>query len=262
MQNFLAGQDIALTIDVSDVGMEFTAISYDVVDANGVVVIGRTAVIGPVAGLSEIVVTVPTVSNVLLAGETIAARSVTLYITGTGLAAGITAKSVTYALVAQDRLPAPSVSFQSLVSAEMIAFDLVNIDGWDSATDRQRVSALMEARSRLVRLRYRWVPGDYQSRVSSHVELTEYWFNSMSDDEWFSMDEFFKEALRRAQVVEAAYILTTDPDAQYRAAGVTSVTIGESSKSFLSTRSAKLSVSTRAMQILARYIDGPRLTRA
>lgn len=261
MQSFLADQDITLTIDVSDVGMALTAVDYMVVDEEGGVIVARTSLPGITSSTTDVTITVPAVSNALPVGKTIVARSVTLLITGTGLAGGLAAKKVSYAITALDRLPAPGASFQSLISADMLASDIPGLPSWAVATDEQKTGALMEARNRMVQMRYYWIPEDYMRRVSSHIELNEYWFNTMSTSEWATMDSQFKTALRRAQLIEADFLLTDDPDAAMRSAGVINNKIGESSKTFVSTRASKSPICPRAMTVIARFLAPHRVTR-
>lgn len=263
MLTFLAGQDTIATLSLEDTGLELTALSYKVVDQDDIEIVPLTILTGWAVDDAEVAITVPAVSNALTAGKTISARSVILYLVGTGAAAGRMSKRVTYALVAEDRLPTPTASFQSLLSADMVASDMVNVDAWDTATDTQKVVVLMEARNRLVQLRYRWCPDDFQRRMNPTIELDEYEFNQMSESSWAAMDPQFKQAMKRAQVMEAVGLLGSDQDATFRAAGVTSITIGESSRTYLRTRDAasKMPLSLRAMQILEQFLAPHRLVR-
>lgn len=264
MQGFLPDQNITLTFDVSSSGMEIVSVDYAVFDNADVQVVSRRAIAGVTSATTEVAVTILAVNNALPVGQTIASRVVTLWITGTGLSAGTVTQRASYVLLALDRLPVPSLSFQSLAAADMIAYDLAKVPSWGSATDSQKINAMLEARNRLVRLRYSWTPGDWQNRVSPYAELVdERLFNEMTELDWADLDAQFKVALQRAQVLEAESLLTVDSDAEYRAAGVVSVTIGESSRTFLRSMSgsAKLPVCARAMKVLSRYLAAPGLTR-
>lgn len=258
MQSFLAGHDVTLTFNASTLGLTLTSASYRVVDEDGIELISATGV--STSTPAAVGITVPAVKNSIVAGKGAAARTVELTLVGTGLASGCALMTSSYAITLANRLIVPSVSFQNLTSAELLAMDLASLDGWNGASDTQKVAALIEARERLCKLHFRFDPLDWQNRVTG-------WFPDYKDfalitlDEFNALDERFRLALKRAQVVEASELIGRSEDLMNRDAGVVSVTIGDSSRTYLQQKAARYPVSGRAMSILSRYLAAKRLTR-
>lgn len=266
---FLAGQAVSVTFNLADLELSPTSVEYRVVDRDDVELIPQTLDVTFTPGSGEYTVTIPADKNQVAPvpaydGRTWVpatnARTVYLYVTGTGGAAGQIVLEQSYLITLEGRLQVPQASFQTLAGAEETALDLVDIDAWSAATDTQKGGALMEARNRISRISFRFKPEDWQSRVMPVVGLHD--FNFMTASEWASLDSFFKHDLRRAQVLEAARILTKDDSEASREAGVTNKTIGESSTSWVSSRRPAFPIGDRALRVLAKYISAPRIGRA
>lgn len=264
MQSFLADQDITLTFDLVPTGMSVQSIEMEVVDHEGVVLSAKAPIGAFVAASPTVAAIVLATFNDLDATENAAARTINLYLTGTGLAAGIALLSASYRLVHEDRLPVPEASFQTLAGADMVAEDMVNLSAWATATDQAKVSALMESRHQIAAMRYHYVPDDWQSRVTAVVDCPD--LDGLSANEFAQLDAAFRAALRRAQVLQADEFLArgASADAAYQDAGVVSIVIGESSRTYSRTRTAAQSraVGSRALSVLSRFLAAPRVGRA
>jgi hypothetical protein len=264
MQTFLAGQALSFEFDLSSTGLTPTGVEFAVLDHEGVVLAARAPLPGYVAPATDIVVTIAQGLNALDAAMNAAARTINIYVIGTGGAAGTALLSSSYRLVHEDRLPVPTASFQTLAGAEMEAADMLNVDAWNTATDQQKVSALIDARNRISLLRFSYIPEDWQSRVSRTIDIVD--LDELTLSEFTALDAAFKQALRRAQVIQAAESIaqSSSQDQSYRDAGVTSITIGESSRTYSPNRSMEHSrtVCGRARGVLSKYLAPARIARA
>jgi hypothetical protein len=264
MQTFLSGQDIVLSFDLSLTGLTPTAVEVEVLDHEGAVLAARAPLVGWVAPATEASVTVVAVNNAVAVGSSVAARTVHVFVIGTGGVAGEALMSESYRLVLQDRLPIPEASFQTFAGAEMEALDMINLSGWAAASESDKISALMEARHRIAGMRFHYVPDDWQSRVMTTID-----YSSLSDltaSDWSGVDPIFKRALRRAQVIEADAVIArgVNQDQQFQDQGVVSIVIGESSRTYARTRpaSAVRPVCGRALSVLSRFLAPARIGRA
>ncbi len=259
MLTLLSDQDVTLTFDPSATGLDATLVEYKVIDHEGVEIFARQMLPGWSAG-AEAVVVVSSSLNQLAAGLTSVARTVILFVTGLGSAAGTATLQSSYRLVSEDRLPIPQASLLTLAGADMIADDLVSMLGWKGASDAVKTAALLEARQDLNSLAFRYQPLDWQSRVTSDFSLES--LEEVSETEYAALEPAFKNALQRAQLLQAEHLLSRTDDDAYREAGVTSITIGESSKTFGNRSVSKVRMSDRSMRVLAKYLAPRRIGRA
>lgn len=259
MLSFLAGQDITITLDPSLTGLEATALQYRVVDHEGIELVPKTAVPGWTPG-TEASIVVPALLNAVPTGKTQVARTLTLYVTGTGGASAVSTLDSSYRVVVEDRLPIPEASFLTLVGAEMIAEDMASLVGWKAADDKSKTAALMESREDINRLSFRYEPGDWQSRISRDFAVDT--MSEMTASEWAALEPAFRNALQRAQVLQADAILARTSDDLAQEKGVTQIVIGESSRTFKNTRVGRPVVADRALRVLGPYLAPRRIARA
>lgn len=263
MQSFLADQDIVVSFDLTEVDLTITGLEYRVEDQDGVALVPRTT-LSYTPGAQEASVTVTAVNNTVPASATAGARTVYLYVTGTGSAAGETMLRASYRVVAEDRLPVPEASFQTLAGAEMVALDMINVDAFINASDSHKIAALMSAHERLAALPLSLGSDNYRYRAGWGLVDDKFNLSDITASEWETLDPTFKAVIKRAQVIEASELLSAAADqfTELRAQGVTSVTIGESSRTWTNARVANLGVSHRAMRTLSKYLSGRRIARA
>jgi hypothetical protein len=152
-------------------------------------------------------------------------------------------------------------TFQSRASALYVASQTPNMIAWMGADKDDQTVALMEAFRRIILLNF-FIPWpevlDLQNRIAPRYQshLTPRMWPLMTPEIWTIYPDYFKDALNRAQVIQANAILTFDPMGDRRRAGVFSEKIGESSLMFKSgVRPLEDTVSRDAMSVLAQFIN-------
>jgi hypothetical protein len=257
MQTYLSGSPVELAIPIADDygnPLAFVAIEMRLVDGIDTEHIARTEIAGLSGSEQEVLVRIESIHNELAAGEVQAARVVELYVRQPGGSVILLSRS--YRLAAANGLLIPKRSFVSYAGAEMIALETVSMQAWEGASRPQREAALIEARERLCRLRYAVTSleaSDWQSRVSYSDEPID--LASFEPGEFLltlSLD--FREALARAQVIEANEILGGDPIARLRESGLMRQTVGESSQIYRNSKAARYPVCPRALSVISRYV--------
>lgn len=235
-----------------------TAALYD--DDDVLVVDFGSVVFVPADG--DVTITIPALYNSLGAGEIRVARILRVDLV---TASGVITKIHSYVVEAEQRLAVMTNTFQSLEAAEILAIDIPNAAGWAAADEDQKRAALVEAFKRLTSIPMRCVPRD---PVTGDPLPAEEWYVSRED--WLETDSaafaafpsHFKRALKRAQFLEAAEILTNEVIGRKRRQGIISETIGESSVRFQGGK-IDYGISTQAMAALAGYIHfNMRIARA
>lgn len=160
-------------------------------------------------------------------------------------------------LVRGDALVVGVNSFVSTPEAEMIAFELTDIPAWNAATTDQKTQALIVARDELCQLTYRYdayIWAD-QTRMIDAVNFFVSPLDYYNAAQLSTLPPKFYLALKRAQLVEADYLLGGDRLEERRQAGTLSVTTGESSQMFRPGMGpVKWPVCARAIQMLSRFL--------
>lgn len=185
---------------------------------------------------------------------------------------GAIPRSYTYAVEKDRRLELMKNTFISPEGAELLALEMTSASGWSIATQERRIAALAESYKRLTSIAMRFNRyGDLTSLHSfntiaqaapEEVILTrEVWATVTAEDfEAFPAD--FKNALRRAQLIDANEILQGDTIAKKHRAGIASETVGESSVTLRGGR-IEYGLSSEALRVLSGYIyNNVRVARA
>lgn len=133
-------------------------------------------------------------------------------------------------------------SFQTYPDSVVRALDISDIDDFRLAEKSSKQAALITAFHSLSTLNF-YVDG---ARYGQIDQLTDLEFEALSPR--------FKEAIRKAQIVEANEYLSTNSAHKKRQLGIFSETIGESSMFFRTGKPIPLPVTRRAMDILRGYI--------
>lgn len=269
---YLAGTEVTLTIDLVDAAgneLSVNSIQYSVLDMSGTAIVPQAALASFTSGDSQAVVVISTTLNQLTGSTPREVRTVELRCaTDTGTV-GI---SKTYAIETTDPLKIPDTSFQTFPMAQLTALDIPNIGAFNSASEREQIAALMDAREHIVQLNFsmlnsnvnfgqdslNYVPeGSYQSAYVSRNSL--FLFNGslnlLNEEQFNQLPEKFKRALRQAQVVEANAILGGEPDDAKRNAGIVEEKIGESTIKFGQGAKLSLPVCKRALGYLSYYVS-------
>lgn len=262
MRDFLAGEDVTLSIELlgSDGSLLVaSAATYRVLNHEGVVVVEETAVPGFIAEASEVSITIPAAINeiaiptdpALVKPRSTETRSVQLLVTTD---TGRVLIEEIYQISLIERLLVPYRSFQTYAGAVMVASGLTDLANWKAASREDRIAALFEARDNLCRLGYRFNPSDvpdWQSRIQWDFQVTQ--LGDYTASNYAGLPSVFKEALCKAQVLEADFLLGGGAMGS-RIAGLTMETIGEVSQRYRTTQPARYPVCTRALQVLSGYI--------
>jgi len=266
MDIFLAGSPVSLVVPLQDRNgntVEASAVEYRVVKQGGEELLARTALAG-FAGDSEVTIEIPAALNELpvIDQDTLAlreTRTVELFLTVTG---GTIVISSSYVLERPDPLVVGLNSFQSLADAEMNALDIPGLNGWLAATERDKLAALVDARSRIAQLRFAsldWSQDSLQYGTTGRVTAGPFAFegdlNDLKPAEFGRLTERFRLALCRAQVAEADALLGGDPVDVRRQEGLMLESIGEVKQMFRPGKPLDLPISKRALRYLSPYIS-------
>jgi hypothetical protein len=207
-------------------------------------------------GASEKEIVVPAALNVLGVGQLTAGRVLRVQLK---TEAGVLRRSFSYMIEGEFRLAIMVNSFQTLESAEILARDTLNLNGWLMADDERRYIALVEAFNRLTRIPMRFKHLETDNPLPRHdlfaqetVVLRSTW-GEVTEEDFLAWPLYFRKALRAAQLVEANELLEGDPIAKKHRAGIISETVGESS---IMLRGGKVDhgVSSATLQHLAGHI--------
>lgn len=279
---YTAGTDVTLTVpiptDTDGNTVTPTAISYSVTDAAGVAIVTGVSVTLPTPDPSAttLAVVIPAIDNTLIpvAVDPLTGsvpfksirdlRVVTVTVTW---ATGTLDNTQSYIINNASPLIRMVNSFITWPETILARYEMSNLDGWDAASDPERVAALGLAWKNMLSLRYRFPIGvASQSRImdfygSSVDNVFGRIFMVMADISFYNAADFaawpqlFTQALTRAQMAEANNILLGDPIGDKRNAGVLSETTGESSMSFRKVPEVRMPVCPSALIQLRGYIQ-------
>lgn len=153
--------------------------------------------------------------------------------------AGAIERRFVYMIKVAARLQAPRNSFQTLEQAIVTSYRLIGAEQFQAASDQLKENALAEAFLRITRIALKVAHVDPATEI---LPETRRWVDTtyISQLDWSLIDEarwkdfprYFTDRLKRAQVVEANAILTSDPVGTKRRLGIISETTGESSMMF------------------------------
>lgn len=257
MQSFKFGSDVVLTVSFIDENggnpVTPTAASYAVFDSNGEQIVPTTSV-ADTSG-TDAQITIP-------ANKHVAPGGYALVLTMT-VGADTVENSVIYLVVPAQRLQILKNTFVTIQQAMFIASTTPGLQSWTGAGSDDQVASMAEAFSRLTRLNY-VIPWpelvDMQSRIAPYYksEITPRMWPLMTPDLYAAYPEQFRNAIAKAQVIEANAVIVepTDGYAARRRAGLMSESIGESSIMFRAgTRPLETPVSTDTLKCLTGFLN-------
>lgn len=253
MIRYSAGHDVTVTIPLVDsqgVAVTASAVEYQVINHNEDMIVSRIALSGFTPGAGEAVVTVLAANNTLTPNKVREGREVLIYATTDS---GEIVVSFMYAIEAVAILVEGVNSFQTYGAAELLAGGLPGLIGWGASDKDNRVNALIHARLQIARLRFRYLFDGYQDRVENIFGVSD--LTLLTVDEWDSLPEEFKEALRRAQVIQASSVMGVGTIEQKRLAGLTEDTVGESTQRYSLSTPMRLPLHRDAYEELTKYLD-------
>lgn len=275
MDLYLAGMAVTSVVDLTDgFGNQLVvdSLEYQVVDETGATIVDRVAAPDFIAGSATITIVVPADANQLTGANVRSLRRLTLFCM---IAGNTVTVEHPYAIQSGEVLVTGVNSFQTYDEALLASLDVPNITGWDAGLYKDRLAALVEARTRLCQLNYsllsanawaqdslNWVPEG--TRVTPYPNI----FGYTGDITWLSVESFkslppyFLTALRKAQIAEANFILGGDDADSNRRAGLVRDKVGESDQTYRSGKVVNLQVSRAALRYLSRFVSSNlKLTR-
>ena len=285
MDIYLAGTPVTLAVGMQDRSgneLNVDSVSYRVVDQAGTEVVAKTtlatfspgdtqAVIEIAAALNTIAALPASITSAQIDSFNVrGARTVELFLLIDG---NTVAMNRSYALEPTDPLVTGVNSFQTFAQAELTSIDVPNVSGWDGATDKEKIAALVDARSHICQLNFwmlnsnqnwgqdnlNFVPeGSYQTPYAAGGNRMFIFSGNLSlltPAQFDRMPARFKAALRLAQIAEADFILGGDESASRRREGILSETIGDVRQQFRFGKPLDLPVSNRAMRYLSQFVS-------
>lgn len=260
MQTFAVGTEVAMNfafVDLNGDPIVPLAISVKIYDEEDVEK-GTFEVPLAMTTSEAIDLVVPGMFNLLEPEVNVGLRTVEVTF---NTAQGDISQRAAYTIRRSNRLIVLTNSFQTWSKAQLEVQNIPNLLGWLGATDVDRQVALIEAFTRLTRLGYfvRW-PRDIDDlaylRPGEDRKIAPRHWAAMTLDQWNTWyPETFRQALRRAQIVEADNVLGSDVVGKKRRSGLLSESIGESSMMFRSGKPLDTGISPETMRQLTGFLD-------
>lgn len=191
-------------------------------------------------------------------------------------------QKIYYALVAKNPLIVGENSFVTLEKFYLIASMTPGLDQVDTANEADLVTSLLESYQRISTHRFRlpyssirmenvgykseiaWRPRAITDADPLGIYTHSFKITDLTSDEFENLPSDFKDALMKAQVIEANSILApTDTIEERRRKGVILETIHEVKMMFSSTTPVQTTLAKDALVVLAPYLDNTiRIGRA
>ncbi len=283
-----SGTDVTVEIPLVDSNgnaLNVAAINYVVDDMNDTQVVAPTALAGFVAGTATASITVPAADNTITdppAASTITNAQIDQFDTRESRTIVLTCKltngntyyvKASYGLEHIDPLIIGMNSFQTLPNAELTAMNIVGLNAWITASDPQKISALVMARTRICQLNFwllnsntnwgqdsmNYIPeGQYQSPYVAAGQNNLFIFNGnlglLTPTQFGNLPIRFRTVLRYAQVAEADFLLSDSDPIKRRQDGLISKSIGDVRESYRRGKPLDLPVSKLALQYLSPFV--------
>lgn len=206
-------------------------------------------------------ISIPVNLNALGAGMTLDVRVLKVRL---DTPEGVIMLKQSYMIKGEQELVTPTNSFSTYEKALLIASGIVNLTGWNTASEELRVVALREAYSNIIRITFAFDVDASSYRNKMTYDNTFDIFGSqrvVSSADWTDMtradfDELpieFRAALMKAQLLEANDLIQGDVLAAKIRSGIVTETIGESSMT-LNKNMLRHAVSPVSITVLGPYI--------
>jgi hypothetical protein len=226
-----------------------------VLDEEGRVIADWLDLPGPFeAGAEELPITTSAYVNTLLPGLLRSIRVVQVRLTLPGGA--VVEREAAHQIDATQLLVPGINSFQTYYQAVLGAQSYADetLTGWVGRPDEDaRIRALCEAFERI-----RLLPVVIEWESDQSIIRDRYFdpprLRDLTMDQVLRLEPRLMKALRQAQILEADTILADDPVERFRAAGVQSMTVGESSQYFGAAKPLDRGVGQGAAKVLARWL--------
>lgn len=198
--------------------------------------------------------------------------------------AGNIRRSASYVIEGDFRLQVMKNSFITFEAAELTARDIPNSFGWRTAGRENQEAALINAFNRLTRIpmkfrvgptplkylndrltsapKYHWTKDLLLGDEPAETVIPAAAWHDIDADEFMTFPDYFRKAVRLAQVAEANDILENDVTNRRHRQGIISETVGESSI-MLRGGQLNLGVSRAALEYLSGHVYyNHRISRA
>lgn len=218
-----------------------TALSYSVLDETGAEIVSDTPIPVFDESLGEREITVTALENDL-GDELYGYREVVLTMTYNGNPIN---SRVSYILRVPHPLEVMDNSFMTYPEALIYSMKLTDIAGWEVAHQDQRTAALQQAFDHISSFHYTMNFADGTVFNGSLKDMTY--------DEWVALEENVVEDFRKAQFIQADFLLGGKPIETDIAQGLQSSTTGETSQFYRPRPSLSLSICRDAFKYIGKY---------
>ena len=255
MQTYLNGQAITLAIPLiieDEACLDVSAVEYRIFDHTGAELVARESLTSFTSGDAQAIVAISGIVNSLATNDQKRAlRIVELYLTTVG---GEVQISHPYVVVVESILELGVNSFQSYYEGVLLSLDIPNLPNFANADRSSREIAMIGAWRNIGGLYLRYIDEANMTRLitpwAESGNVTE-----LTADQFNALPEKMTSAIRRAQVIEADHLLTSDDDiAAIRQQGVIGETVGESSRLFSPGKPYEGICGKRTLKELSKYI--------
>lgn len=253
MDRFAPNAETSVEIDLVSKGGESitaTSVTYDLYDDEQNKLVDQGTASFDADKVTVVVSAAHNTTTGSLAGRTIVA------FVNTADGAHLLTKN--YILESTSFLSVPSESSMTVLQADMLSTRVAQTvsDAWGYADDSEKRTTMEEAWVRVTRLNLNpWIRGEIpDDTLPDSVKCGPFTVSDLTSDQWALLPTHFKEALKRAQFIEACVLLDGDPTWERRQDGLISKTVGESSEMFRSGKPINAPLSPKSMKEISGYI--------
>ena len=272
IETYQNGSSAKITLNVADESgnqLSPDSITYQILGPSGNVIVPETSTTFSPLTFTFDVNVASSVNTILSPKVKREARVIVVsFVTGDNI---VTVRHI-YAVVKSVVLEFMQNSYQTIEDAEVLALSIAKLDNWNEASMSDKILALEEAYQRIGRFAFQIVDPTQTYPVTAvnskdtlaASEITITGLNEMLDVDVSALPDNFLLAIRRAQIVEANFILEPgDSIVNKRRGGLMSETVGESSQMWRPGKPILLPVCRETMEELSGYIKyGIRTGRA
>jgi hypothetical protein len=261
---YISGTDVIVTIPLISDGVLIpaTEVDYRILNQDDAVLVARAAHPTFVVTNTEVAITIPAIHNTISPLETVRElRVIELFVNdGTGEIK----LSYEYIIEKELVLIEGINSFQSYGRATIEALTLSKVDEWHASGRNERTNVLIEARRNIgaISLKCNTVESAGYTRYDNDV----FAFNDitkLTQAEFLALPIELKEALRRAQILQANYLLKDDEATNNINDGIAAITVGDAKHVYQAKAKLKTLIDKRALLELSKWINsGVRIGRA
>jgi hypothetical protein len=253
MNRYKAGQQVKVNVPLTDydgASVAATSVIYNVKNELDTVVITDT-VVTPASGATSIDITVLGSNNLLInTTDIFGCRILNVQILTVN---GTYVKTFNYALEGSFELVTMTNSYQTFGQAEINSITMPGLESWDSFEEFNQKRALTEAYFKIGKINF---SVDIVSANGTITTTAIPKLNSYTKAEFEALPSDFIEAVRKAQVAEANYVLGGDASERMRKMNIMSYTIGETSQMFRpGSTGSENKLSDEALEYLKGYIS-------